>query len=84
MKLVANSDSKCGELPAAETCGMDEDEEDQFDAVQFKESKGKKLLNKLKRIAGKVRNQKKSFSNLQFHKEISTSILFSNILVGTS
>jgi hypothetical protein len=55
MKLVhSGANSKDGELPAAETCALDEGEdEEQFDAVEFKESKGKKLFNKLKSMANK-------------------------------
>ncbi|XP_064632414.1 endosome/lysosome-associated apoptosis and autophagy regulator family member 2-like isoform X4 [Lineus longissimus] len=53
MKLVTASNTKDGELPAAETCALDEDEDDdQFD-VKYKESKGKKLFNKLIAMAGK-------------------------------
>jgi hypothetical protein len=56
MKLVAGSD-KNGEmeLPAADSCGLSEGEEDeQFDAVQFKETKGKNIFHKLKNIRKSV------------------------------
>ncbi|XP_064604934.1 endosome/lysosome-associated apoptosis and autophagy regulator family member 2-like isoform X3 [Liolophura sinensis] len=58
MKLVGqeNSTGKYGEmeLPGVDSCGLDEGEEEQFDAVHFKESKGKQLFNKLKlKIGGK-------------------------------
>ncbi|CAH1782541.1 unnamed protein product [Owenia fusiformis] len=57
MKLAAGSgkpniDGEM-ELPAAETCALSEDEEEQFDAVKFKESRGSKFMNKLKNITGK-------------------------------
>lgn len=54
MKLVENSGSH--ELPQAETCAIDEDEmeEDEFDAVEVKDSKGKKFFKRLKLMAGKV------------------------------
>ncbi len=55
MKLVTSGSGKDGELPAAETCALDEEEdEDQFDSVEFKESKGKKLFNKFKSMTKKV------------------------------
>jgi len=48
MKLVESASGKDGELPAAETCALDEGEEDEhFDAVEFK-SKGRKFLKKFK------------------------------------
>lgn len=49
MKLIESTSGKDGELPAAETCALDEGEEDdQFDAtVEFKQ-KGRKLFGKLK------------------------------------
>ncbi|XP_074646985.1 endosome/lysosome-associated apoptosis and autophagy regulator family member 2-like [Tubulanus polymorphus] len=60
MKLVTSGPNKDGdaELPAAETCAIDEGEDDEnFDSVQFsRESKGKKLFNKLKSMAGKREN----------------------------
>jgi len=51
MKLIESSIGKDGgELPAAETCALDEGEDDdQFDAVQIK-SKGRKLFGKLTQI----------------------------------
>ena len=57
MKLVAPSDGKEVELPAAETCALsEEDEEEEFDAVRFTESKGNKFFNKIKSIGGKKVN----------------------------
>lgn len=55
MKMVSGSNQNGEmELPAADSCGLSEGEEDeQFDAVHFKESKGKNLLHKLKNIRGK-------------------------------
>ena len=56
MKLVSGS-SKNGELelPAADSCGLSEGEEDdQFDAVHFKESKGKNIFHKLKNMRKNV------------------------------
>jgi len=48
MKLVESSSGKEGEMPAAETCALDEGEEDEhFDAVEFK-SKGRKFLKNFK------------------------------------
>ncbi len=49
MKLVSNSaGTKDGELPAAETCALSDDEEEQYDAVQFKDAKGSKFFSKFK------------------------------------
>jgi len=49
MKLVESASGKDGELPAAETCALDEGEEDEhFDAVEFK-SKGRTFLKKFKK-----------------------------------
>jgi len=54
MKLVGTSGGRDGELPAAETCALDEGEDDeQFDAVKFQESKGKRFFNKLKSMTSK-------------------------------
>jgi hypothetical protein len=53
MKLVESTSTKEGELPAAETCALDEGEEDeQFDAVEFKQ-KGHKFFSKFKSGAKK-------------------------------
>lgn len=59
MKLVAGS-GKDGEveLPAADSCGLSEGEDDdeQFDVVGFKNNKsGGGLMHKLKNMRGKVR-----------------------------
>lgn len=55
-KLMMTS-NKDGELPEVETCALDDGEdEDQFDAVHFKESKRKRLMNKLKSIGSKHGN----------------------------
>ena len=49
MKLVADANTKEGELPAAESCGLDEEDEDeQFDSVKFNEGKGRKFFSRLK------------------------------------
>ena len=54
-KLVAPN--KDGELPGVDTCALDDDEdEEQFDSVQFSENKGRKFFNKIKNIAKKVSN----------------------------
>ena len=56
MKLVSGA-NKNGEieLPAADSCGLSEGEEDeQFDAVHFKENKGKNLFRKLKSMGKNV------------------------------
>lgn len=57
MKLVAGSDGgKDGEmnLPAAETCALSDDDEDEhFDAVDFKETKGNQFFSKLKNMGKK-------------------------------
>lgn len=58
MKLVTGT-SKNGEmeLPAVDSCGLSEGEEDdQFDAVQFKENKGQNLFHKLKNMRKKGEN----------------------------
>lgn len=54
MKLVESTSGKDGELPAADTCALDEGEEDeQFDAaVEFRQ-KGRKLFGKFKHSAKK-------------------------------
>ena len=55
MKLVTSSSGKEeGELPAAETCALSDDEEDQYDAVAFKEGKSGNLFSKIKNIGKKV------------------------------
>jgi len=55
MKLVESASGKDGELPAAETCALDEGEDDEhFDAVEFK-SKGRKFLKKFKKPSKKVK-----------------------------
>ena len=57
MKLVESANEKDGELPAAETCALDEGEEDEhFDAVEFK-SKGRKFLKKFKKPSAKKVNK---------------------------
>ena len=61
MKLVASAGGKDGnydELPAAETCALEDgEEEEQFDAVHFKEERGNKFFNKLKgKSSKKVRH----------------------------
>ncbi len=52
MKLVADANTRDGELPAAESCGLDdEDEEDeQVEHVSFQQGKGRKFFS---RFAGK-------------------------------
>ena len=56
MKLVGGSSDQDQELPAAETCALDEGEDEEFDSVKFQQqSKGKRLLNKIKGITSKVR-----------------------------
>ena len=65
MKLIESSSGKEGELPAAETCALDEGEdEDQFDAVQFKK-KGNKFFSKFKPT---TRKEKVSVFFITFHK----------------
>jgi len=67
MKLVESSAGKDGELPAAETCALDEGEEDEhFDAVEFK-SKGRKFLKKFKKP------DEKKVQNLISRSSLSTS-----------
>jgi len=69
MKLVESSAGKDGELPAAETCALDEGEEDEhFDAVEFK-SKGRKFLKKFK----KPDEKKVGLQNLISRSSLSTS-----------
>jgi len=46
--------NKDGELPEVETCALDDGEdEEQFDAVHFKESKRNRLMNKLRSMGSK-------------------------------
>ena len=54
MKLIMSSNTKDGELPAAETCALSEDEEGEIDTVDFKQGPGKKFFHKLRLMAGKV------------------------------
>ena len=69
MKLIESSAGKDGELPAAETCALDEGEEDEhFDAVEFK-SKGRKFLKKFK----KPDEKKVGLQNLISRSSLSTS-----------
>ncbi|GFY63450.1 UPF0577 protein KIAA1324-like [Trichonephila inaurata madagascariensis] len=49
MKLVQSSSSKDCELPAAESCAIDEDEEEHFDSVAFSDKK-KGILGKFRTI----------------------------------
>jgi hypothetical protein len=52
MKLVESAGGKDGaELPAAETCALDEGEDDeQYDAVEFRKKGARKLFGKLGQI----------------------------------
>lgn len=54
MKLVENSGSGEAELPAADSCGLEEDEEEGGDSVTIRSSKGarffKKITNKIKKV----------------------------------
>jgi len=65
MKLVESAGGKDGaELPAAETCALDEGEDDeQFDAVQYK-TKGRKIFAKLSHI-GKRQDKVAASDELQ-------------------
>ncbi|XP_014663683.1 PREDICTED: UPF0577 protein KIAA1324-like homolog isoform X2 [Priapulus caudatus] len=58
-RLMQGSSGKEGELPAAETCAIDDDEEEQYDSIEFSNSQGNKLLNKL----SKSFKGKESFDN---------------------
>ncbi|KAL4226884.1 hypothetical protein ACF0H5_014862 [Mactra antiquata] len=53
MKLVENAGGAEGELPGVDSCALEEDEDEQGDAVQIRSSKGarffKKLTNKIKK-----------------------------------
>lgn len=55
MKLVENSGTGEMELPAADSCGLEEDEDEGGDSVTIKSSKGarffKKLTNKIKKVS---------------------------------
>lgn len=64
MKLVQSASSKDGELPPAESCGIHDDEEDQFDSVEFRESKGQLLLNKLRFMASTKDGKRQPFESL--------------------
>ncbi|CAG2210066.1 unnamed protein product [Mytilus edulis] len=49
MKLThQNEPNYDGELPGVDSCGLSDGEEDQFDSVQFKTSRGSKILNKIR------------------------------------
>ncbi|XP_063436075.1 endosome/lysosome-associated apoptosis and autophagy regulator family member 2-like isoform X3 [Mytilus trossulus] len=49
MKLThQNEPTYDGELPGVDSCGLSDGEEDQFDSVQFKTSRGSKILNKIR------------------------------------
>lgn len=49
MKLVhGNEPNYDGELPGVDSCALSDGEEEQFDSVQFKESRGSKFMNKLR------------------------------------
>jgi len=54
MKLVENSQTGEVELPGADSCGLEEDEHEDGDAVSIRTSKGakffKKLTNKIKKV----------------------------------
>ena len=54
MKLVEGSGSGESELPAADSCGLEEDEDEGGDSVTIRSSKGarffKKLTNKIKKV----------------------------------
>jgi hypothetical protein len=57
MKLVhGNEPNYDGELPGVDSCALSDGEEDQFDSVQFKESRGSKLLKKLRGKRSKVKS----------------------------
>lgn len=63
MKLThQNEPNYDGELPGVDSCGLSDGEEDQFDSVQFKTSRGSKILNK---IRGK-RTDKVRFVSIKF------------------
>jgi hypothetical protein len=72
MKLIESTSGKDGELPAAETCALDEGEEDeQFDAaVEFRQ-KGRKLFGKFKHSTKKG----KVFSQFHTHKLVEQNCL---------
>lgn len=54
MKLVEGSGGGDAELPAADSCGLEEDEDEGGDSVTIRSSKGarffKKLTNKIKKV----------------------------------
>ncbi len=56
MKLVADSNTKDGELPAAESCGLDEEDEEEqhFDSVEFHKP-GRKFFGRLAKMGGSKR-----------------------------
>ena len=54
-KLVESAGGRDGELPGVETCGMEEGEEDE--AIHFADSKGPRLLQKLRQKIGGGKNK---------------------------
>ena len=74
MKLVhGNEPNYDGELPGVDSCALSDGEEEQFDSVQFKESRGSKLLNKLRGKRSKVKSWK-DFKMKKMYLAFSASI----------
>ncbi|XP_033745153.1 UPF0577 protein KIAA1324-like homolog isoform X1 [Pecten maximus] len=55
MKLAENSDRNYdGELPGVDSCALEDGEDDQYDSVTFKESRGARFFKKLRGKRGKT------------------------------
>ncbi|XP_050414359.1 endosome/lysosome-associated apoptosis and autophagy regulator family member 2 isoform X2 [Patella vulgata] len=70
MKLVETAGGREGELPAAESCGLDDEDDDE--AVHFSESKGVKLFQKLriKMGGGSSKDDDNPFVAVRVHEKV--------------
>ncbi|XP_041348506.1 endosome/lysosome-associated apoptosis and autophagy regulator family member 2-like isoform X2 [Gigantopelta aegis] len=67
-KLIENSGGKDGELPGAESCGLDEGDEEE--SVQFQEG-GRSFFQKLKsKIASSSKDDDNPFTSVQLHEKL--------------
>ncbi|XP_076447212.1 endosome/lysosome-associated apoptosis and autophagy regulator family member 2-like [Babylonia areolata] len=67
-KLVETAGGQDGELPGVETCGMEEGEEE--DAVHFTNSKGPRLLQKMRQKMRRSRSKDDSFAAVRMHEKL--------------
>uniref|UniRef100_T1J4E8 MRH domain-containing protein n=1 Tax=Strigamia maritima TaxID=126957 RepID=T1J4E8_STRMM len=65
MKLVQSSNTKDGELPPAESCAIDDEEDDHFDSIQYKNSKSNLLFNKFRSMTGNKNDSDNPFETIQ-------------------